>query len=144
MGEGLKRVAKQCGGLIIKAKGQTVAYDKHGKMKSKTIDEITGNPPGTFQQFLKDEEAKEKADFVCDVCGLFQKAGELGNESNGERLICISCQWQEKDKPQIKPPRNSIRKLGMMPPMLRQRMMIELTQRFWIDEAKRRKRIVQF
>jgi hypothetical protein len=32
MGEGLKRVAKACGGLTVKAGGKTVRYDENGNV----------------------------------------------------------------------------------------------------------------
>lgn len=36
MGEGLKRVAKQCGGIIVKAKGVTTRYDANGQIIDST------------------------------------------------------------------------------------------------------------
>jgi hypothetical protein len=35
MGDGLKRVAKLCGGLTVTANGKTVRYDANGKRKPK-------------------------------------------------------------------------------------------------------------
>jgi len=33
MGEGLKRVCKQCGGMTVSSEGKTVKYDENGKAK---------------------------------------------------------------------------------------------------------------
>lgn len=41
MGEGLKRVAAQCGGLRVEARGGRVTYDKDGKI-IKTEKQVNG------------------------------------------------------------------------------------------------------
>jgi hypothetical protein len=43
----------------------------------------------------------EETGFVCDVCGEWygpEISGELSNRSNGDRLICLQCAWEEDEK----------------------------------------------
>ncbi len=44
MGEGLKRVCNQTGGLIVTSKGGIVVYDKNGKVKKPKGEVKDGKP----------------------------------------------------------------------------------------------------
>ena len=52
MGDGLKRVAKHCGGLVAKDKKQTVTYDANGRIVSMKVGK---KAPFDIKKWLNDK-----------------------------------------------------------------------------------------
>lgn len=69
MGDGLKRVAAQCGGLTVTAKGATVHYDAQGQVRAVSARVTCPRCKEAFQ-ITKDCGAG----IVCPYCGLGSEA----------------------------------------------------------------------